>query len=193
MKISLVLTAAGLSSRFGGDKLLTDTSGEPLGIRSMRLYALPCLSGRILVTSSSRQYLIDEAEKYGYRVILNPAPEKGLSGSVRLGLEAACINGEPDGILFAAADMPFLRQQTIEMLAEAFQASPSQIVAPGPDACSPRKPVIFPRSLFHELRQIGGDTGGRSVLRAHKALVTVLPVPEEELRDIDTKEDISFA
>ena len=51
-------------------------------------------------------------------------------------------------------------------------------------------PCIFPASLYPELLTLAGDCGGKQVIRAHPELVTEVPVPAEELRDVDTPADL---
>lgn len=51
-------------------------------------------------------------------------------------------------------------------------------------------PVLFARSLFPELARLTGDTGARSLLRAHAAEVVTVPVSDgPPPRDVDTEAD----
>ena len=42
-----------------------------------------------------------------------------------------------------------------------------------------------------KLAALEGDRGGKRVIRAHPEAVLTVPLPEEELSDTDTKEDLS--
>lgn len=189
MSVSLVITAAGLSARFGSDKLLEEVNGVPMGIRALRLFASLAFEKKILVTVPGREYLIKEAKALGYETILNPAPEEGLSSSVKLGLKKALETGPTEGVIFAAADMPYLKAGSVEALLNEFLKEPEAIHASGVNG-KPVKPVLFPCSLFRELMQITGDTGGKAVMRAHPELIRVHDADPEELRDIDRKEEM---
>ena len=112
-----------------------------------------------------------------------------MSSSVRLGTEHICASGAYDGILYAVADQPNLKAATVLRLIEAFTAEPGCIWAPEAEG-KRGNPVIFPAALFAELIQVTGDRGGCQVIAAHPDLLRTVSVPAEELKDIDTKEDM---
>lgn len=183
MKLVCVLTAAGLSRRFGADKLACPIEGVPMGIRSMALYEELPFSARILVTCAARPYLMEAGERHGWQTLLNEHPEAGMSGSVILGTRAAMAAGA-EGILFAVGDQPYLQKNSVLSLIRAFEKEPEQIWALG---CGGRsgKPSVFPKSCFQELLKLTGDRGGKPVMLAHPELVSLLETPERELTDLD--------
>lgn len=188
MKVVCVLTAAGLSKRFGEDKLAYPIDGTPMGIRCLELYAQVPFAHRILVTTKERIYLQAAGERLGYEVLLNPSPEAGMSGSVVLGTEAA-LNRTPDGILYAVGDQPYLREETVSALLKAFEEEPHCIWALGKKGKS-GKPSVFPKTCFDELLRLTGDRGGRPVMQAHPDLLRLLETEERELLDLDIREEI---
>lgn len=188
MKVVCVLTAAGLSKRFGEDKLAYPIDGTPMGIRCLELYAQVPFAHRILVTTKERIYLQEAGERLGYEVLLNPSPEAGMSGSVVLGTEAA-LNRTPDGILYAVGDQPYLREDTVSALLKAFEEEPHCIWALGKKGKS-GKPSVFPKTCFDELLRLTGDRGGRPVMQAHPDLLRLLETEERELLDLDIREEI---
>jgi molybdenum cofactor cytidylyltransferase len=50
-------------------------------------------------------------------------------------------------------------------------------------------PVLFDKSLFSELRELSGDTGGRALLEKYEDQVVSVPASRGVLLDIDTVED----
>ena len=50
--------------------------------------------------------------------------------------------------------------------------------------------MLFPASLFFELLEVTGDRGGRQVIATHRELLRTVTVAPEELKDIDTEEDM---
>lgn len=189
MKLACLVTAAGTGSRFGTDKLHLPVDGQPMGVLALDVLKKIPFALRVLVTSRDKGYLIDAARERGFAVVINPAPERGMSSSVRLGTEHILSTGTYDGILYAVADQPHLSSATVEKLVNAFLREPGCIWAP--EAAGKRgNPVLFPASLFSELMQVTGDRGGRQVIAAHGELLRTVSVPAAELKDIDTKEDI---
>ena len=189
MRLACLVTAAGSGSRFGMDKLMLPVSGQPMGIHALDTLRLDVFALRVLVTSKDKGYLMDAAKERGFGVVINPAPERGMSSSVRLGTEYILTTGEYDGILYAVADQPNLSVATVEKLIDAFEREPGCIWAPESEG-KRGNPVIFPASLFPELMQISGDRGGRQVIAAHRELLRTVQVPASELKDIDRKEDM---
>ena len=189
MRLACLVTAAGSGSRFGMDKLMLPVSGQPMGVHALNTLHLDNFALRVLITSKDKGYLMDAAKERGFEVVINPAPERGMSSSVRLGTEYILTTGEYDGILYAVADQPNLSASTVEKLIDAFEREPACIWAPEAEG-KRGNPVIFPASLFPELVQISGDKGGRRVIAAHRDLLRTVQVPAWELKDIDRKEDM---
>lgn len=188
MNIACVVTAAGLSRRFGGDKLAFPIEGKPMGIRCLELYASIPFSERLLVTSENRLYLREAAEALQYEVLLNPRPEEGMGLSVALGTQAV-LEHVPDGILYAVGDQPYLTSKSVLALLEGFEREPDCIWVLGSKG-KRGKPSIFPKSCFGELTQMQGDSGGRPVIRAHPDLLRMVEVDERELMDLDIREEL---
>ena len=187
MKIALVLTAAGSSTRFGGDKLAYPIDGKPMLLHALELYARLSdrFVSRVLVLKSGAKERREIAERMGYRVDENPQPERGLASSVIIGTEKAQACA-PDGILYAVGDQPHVRTETVEKLLSAFEADPTRIVAPTANG-KRGNPVLFPKALVPELLKLNGDVGGSQVIQRHADLLVTVPATAEELTDIDTR------
>ena len=181
--VACVLLAAGAGSRFGGGKLLAEFGGERLFERAMNVLPKEFFS-RVAVVSGCEDILA-ESERRGFLAVRNSAPEKGVSLSIRLGLEAV----KPcSAVLFLVCDQPLLRKESVLRILEAGAAHPEKIVAPEGRLGNP---CLFPAAYFPELAALEGDRGGKRVIRAHPEAVLTVPLPEEELFDTDTKEDLS--
>ena len=188
IRIALAVTAAGRAARFGSDKLAASYRGQPIGEICLSLYPPEDFSDRVAVFSSAREQLKKYAEAHGYRARINPCPEAGLSSSVWIAVSAILEKETPDGILFAAADMPFLTPASIKKLRQLFTARPEYICALSHKGTI-GKPVIFPKALYPELLALDGDKGGRGILKKHPELIKTVEAEEKELVDIDTPEE----
>ena len=183
--VSCVLLAAGAGSRFGGGKLLAEFDGKRLFERAMN--ALPEeLFARVAVVSGCEDILA-ESERRGFLAVRNDAPEKGVSLSIRLGLNVA----KPcSAVLFLVGDQPLLRKESVRRILEAGAAHPEKIIAPEAPDGRLGNPCLFPAAIFPELSALEGDRGGKRVIRAHPEALFTVPLPEEELFDTDTKEEL---
>lgn len=183
--VSCVLLAAGAGSRFGGGKLLAEFGGERLFERAMNVLPKELFS-RVAVVSGCEDILA-ESERRGFLAVRNSAPEKGVSLSIRLGLEAA----KPcSAVLFLVCDQPLLRKESVLRILEAGAAHPERIIAPEGTDGRLGNPCLFPAAYFPELAALEGDRGGKRVIRAHPEALFTVPLPEEELFDTDTKEEL---
>ena len=184
LKVSAILLAAGRSLRMGGrDKLLLEYKGKTLLKRAMWLLCrLPAFEW-ILVTTIARLGYIDIPTKV--QLALNMNHESGQSGSLRLGLNAAC--GEH--YLFLAADQPLLTPACLLPLFELAERNPDKIVFPSVNG-EPRTPSMFPSRFREELTSLYGDIGGRAVREMHPgSCITFEAEKPDAFLDIDNEED----
>lgn len=188
MKVALAVTAAGRSLRFGSDKLSYPCEGLTVAEASLRVYEGIPFCDKVIVLNPASGAWTSAILKSEFRTVMNPAPENGLSSSVKLAVSAILEKGGPDGILFATADMPFIRQASVLKLLELFEKEPGCICALSADGVR-GKPVIFPKHLFPCFFALEGDSGGRSVIEKNRALLRTLRVEGKELTDIDTPEE----
>lgn len=184
MKIGCVVMAAGMGTRFGGNKLLREWRGKSLIRRALEAVPSEQLSGVVVVT----QYppIAALAAEFRFTPIENHHPECGQSHSLRLGLDAlrSC-----DALLFQVADQPLLRRESVAALIDLYRQHPDCIAALG-HAGQRGNPCIFPARLFPELLQIEGDRGGSVVIRQHERELLLWEVPACELVDVDTADTL---
>lgn len=187
MRLGAVLMASGTARRFGENKLLHPVDGAPMIQRAMDALPPELFYKAAVVTSYPE--IIRLAQGRGYLAIPNPDPEQGQSLSVRLGTKAL---EDMDGLLFAVCDQPWLRQESVRQLIDAFSAEPEKIWAL---SWAGRKgnPVIFPKMVFPELLAVTGDRGGGVVIKAHPELLCLADAGSpRELSDIDSPMDLDF-
>jgi CTP:molybdopterin cytidylyltransferase MocA len=109
--------------------------------------------------------------------------------TIRLGLDF--MSADLSGVMFCVADQPFLKKDSIEALKQAFRLDPRRIVRLGWQGRA-GNPVLFPASLFPELRELPSGKGGRYVIDRHPELVLLVEAQDErELKDIDYPQDLT--
>lgn len=196
--IACVLLAAGSGTRFGGNKLLTAVHGVPLIERACALHAQLPYALRVLVLPPHDAELMRLADTDRFVVCCNPEPEKGISGSVRMGLSTAMEQANNrrislDGVLFSVSDQPNLQPASVQRLLDAFCDAPDSIIAPVSEDGRRGNPVVFPAALFAELSELSGDRGGGTVIARHPERICTCEVPADELFDVDTIADAALA
>lgn len=183
-KLGCVITAAGFSKRFGGNKLLTQLNGKPI-IR-YTFDAIPSeLFSCVAVVTQYRE-VAEIVEEYGFMTVINSTPEQGISSSVKLGVRALA---DCDAIMFAVADQPMLTKESIHSVVSFFLSHRDSIVAAAYNG-KRGNPCIFPCDFFRELTELEGDVGGSAVIKKHTDRLLLFELKKEQLTDIDDKLDL---
>ena len=176
--------ASGLGKRFGGNKLMADFHGKPL-ICAILDATEGIFPKRVVVTR--HEAVARLCQERDIQTVLHDLPHR--SDTVRLGLEA--LPGI-DRCMFAMADQPLLRRETVAMLLRAWQEHPDSIVRPIHEDAQ-GSPVLFPAWAFPELRNLPEGKGGGFVLRNHPREVLGISVSDPwELADADTPETLEL-
>ena len=188
LKKGILLLAAGAGKRFGGDKLSAIVDGQPMYIRAMDVIdAQVDVIHRIVVTGQPS--ILSEGKLRGWDVAINENPEKGISWSIRLGMEQMLKEvPDLDGILFMVCDQPWLTKETVGRMLTQFEKGILSLSYNGRSG----NPVLFSKDYFEELMTLEGDVGGRQVMNKHKAEIYYLEIfNEKELRDVDRREELN--
>lgn len=183
-----VVLAAGAATRFGADKLAASLEGRP--VLDHVLDALRAVPLREIVVVTRRERAVPTAN--ALRVIVNPAPEDGLSSSLRLGLAAAneLSNPRADAVLVALGDQPRIDPEVIRQLLAAARTTDRPVLVPTYDRDGSPNPVLLLRAAFALGDGASGDRGLGPVLAAHPELVHAVPVRGAN-PDIDTPADLA--
>ena len=186
-----ILLAAGSSKRFGSNKLLqalpagTPHAGVPIALAAARNF-IEALPEPIAVLRPRAQKLGQILRDAGCNTVVCKNAAEGMGTSLAAGVRAA---SEADGWVVALADMPFLRPETIRVIAKAISEG-AAIAAPAYRG-ERGHPVGFARRFFEELSTLHGDSGARALLDRHPHWVTVYEVDDPGvLRDIDKPSDL---
>jgi len=176
--------AAGASRRYGSPKQLVVVDGMTLLEHAIEAAAIAGLQpvAAIVPVWLSRPARYDDHRLYWIR---NAFPERGVSVSLQLGLEA--LAGEVGAAVILLGDQARLPPETIRGLLAARGERP--IVASASDGIL-APPVLIERSHFHLAYQIRGDIGLRQILLDHPDLVRAVEVGGHP-PDLDTPDDLS--
>ena len=175
-----IILAAGSSTRMGAGrhKLLL-----PLGDRPVLAHVIDATLASqarpiILVLGHQVDQVRTQIAPYithpNITIIENPMYLDGMSTSMRVGMQSlisdgykkSALSSHIDSALIMLGDQPMITSRIIDNLITMYNATGKRIVAPL-YAGKRGSPVLFDASLFHELLEVTGDEGGRTVLERH--------------------------
>lgn len=191
-RVAGIVLAAGMSTRFGANKLLAPLRGKPL----VRLVAEAALASQldpvvaVLGHQSERlrAALGELVDHDRLAIAVNPAYGDGQSGSVVAGLKA--VQDDCAGAMFLMGDQPLLDAAIVDQLIAAYRRSGKEICYPSV-AGKRRNPVIFGARFFPAILALTGDTGARALIDANpEAAIAVEFNRPTAFRDVDRDRDL---
>lgn len=186
LRVGCLLMAAGNAERFGENKLLCAADdGRTLIEHALDAIPRECFARVLIVTQYPEIAAL--AKERGFETLENRHPERGQSETIRLGTRAL---SDCDAICFMVADQPLLRCETLAREVNFFSSHREHIVALGHNGVR-GNPCLFPARFFPELLALEGDVGGSAVIKKHPDNLLLFEAPEEEMRDVDTKESLA--
>ena len=180
-----IFLAAGQSRRFGANKLLHPVLDDtPMLIVSARTLA-SVLPDSIVVINQELAAYTTQLEDLGLKVVINEYSKTGIGSSISCGIRASEKAHEYiSGWLIALADMPYIKPETISLLAEKIRNG-ADIVAPVFEQ-QRGHPVGFSHRYLSELIALGEDIGARNIINSHQNNLELVTVSDEGvLKDID--------
>jgi len=185
--ISAILLGAGESKRMGVDKLSLPWRRKTVLEHCFETLLQSEVQEIVVVLGNRNQRVKNRFQVWKTKVVVNPYSKRGMSTSIRKGLQA--IHPGSAGILIALGDQPFLKTRTINALLRAFDRREEGIIIPSFRGRMGH-PVIFHKRYRKELLNLRGDVGGRTVVDRHPEEVKVVPVKSEGVvKDVDTWQD----
>lgn len=192
MNITVGLLAAGESSRFNGEKLLHIYRKKAITKHVLdKINKLTdndsTLFHKTVITKPTLVNYYHQILTNDWTIINNECYKKGMSTSLRLAVLEAIRNGA-NYILLFLADMPLIKQATINRVIERIKESPENIIRPIFKG-QPGFPVALPKVFFEELTFLKGDVGAKPVINKHKEHLILLAC-EDSGSVFDIDEDI---
>jgi CTP:molybdopterin cytidylyltransferase MocA/SAM-dependent methyltransferase len=188
--LAAVVLAAGAGSRFGGGKLLATIDGRPMLQHVVDRLAGAGVSDVVVVLGEDTVAIESAIAWRGERRIRNPDPARGLSSSLRLGIEA--LDASISRALIVLGDQPHVSAEAIRALLAVGVDADRPIAVPVYPGDGGRNPVLIDRTAFGLVAEATGDRGLGPVLAAHPELVREVPVtpPGAGNPDVDTRADL---
>jgi molybdenum cofactor cytidylyltransferase len=183
----IIILAAGASSRmqqpkqllpFGNEFLLTHT------IKEAQKSTLPV----IVVLGANANEIEQKIKNLEVEIVVNNNWEKGLSSSIKAGLQKAIDNfAEMNNCILAVCDQPYISSLLfLELLDEKDRSGKNIVASAYSDTLG--TPSLFDKKYFPELLQMEGDHGAKTLLKKYASEVASVKF-EKGRFDVDTQKD----
>ncbi len=184
--VSGIVLAAGDSSRMGRNKLLLQVGGEPVVRRTVRHAIEAGLSPVVVVLGFEADKVQGALEGLSYAPARNAAFDKGINGSVQLGI--AHVPAQAPAAIVVLADMPLVTGDMIAAVVERYRETGAPLVISEYDGVR-APPTLYDRSLFAEFTDAEGEGCGKRVVKRHREEAAAVKWPGTALADLDVPQD----
>jgi molybdenum cofactor cytidylyltransferase len=183
-EVSVIILAAGSSSRMGSPKQLLRWKDETLLGHAIRTAMASKAVHTYVVLGSNEDAHRRAIEKFPVTLVVNKDWAKGMGSSLKAGIRAAAESS--GALLVMTCDMPFVTSQHLDNLIGADQ----DVVASQYNNAA-GVPALFRRNLFNELLSIDDTAGAKKIIEKYRtaAALVHLDMPT----DLDTPEDYQKA
>ncbi len=207
-EVAVLVLAAGAGSRFASaaasrgssaerqeppPKLLAILDGRPVLQHVLDRCASMRAASTTVVLGATAEAVESTISWRGEQRVRNPHPERGLAGSVRIGLDALAtsLDASVRAALIILGDQPRVSVEVMRRLLDAAAVSPgSPIVAPRYPAGGGSNPLLIRRDAWSLSAALEGDRGFGPLLAARPELVRFVDVPGSN-PDVDTPADLA--
>lgn len=187
MIVSLIL-AAGESIRMGTPKALLHINKKTFIRHIIDVYHRTSVEKIIVVLGAHAHEIEVELNGLDVTVVHNNGYRAGQLSSIIAGI-AVAESFHAVGALLHPVDHPLISPTIITTLIQQFTINTTSIVLPVFHGTRGH-PVVFPSSLFEDLRNASPEIGARSVVRLNQDNIVEVATDEEGVVfDIDTPED----
>ncbi len=187
--ISIIVLAAGLSSRFKGNKMIHKIDGVPMIRKVVKI----CLGSQametIVVVGHEALKIIEQLNDFNCKIVENTNYSEGQSSSVKEGIKK--IDSRSNAVIILPGDVAFMTREIIDAVINHYKQFRSVITVASFEGISGH-PILFDKSLFKEIMTISEKNFGlKEVVKSHKKFVAKVECGTNEvLLDIDSSEDL---
>ena len=188
LNITIIIPAAGKSSRMGKDKLLITLHGETLLSKAVRVSLESKASEVVVVLREDQQKRIHNIKGRPVKIAYSKERANLMSNSIKAGLDA--VNHHSLGVLIYLPDMPLIETIDLNRLISAY--SKGSVVQACDENNNLGHPVLICRELIPSSFGFSGDRGLRSIIARNTQRHKLIPLPgNKSLLDIDTPQEWS--
>lgn len=186
MSTSLIILAAGASTRLGQPKQALPYAGQNLLQRTVQVgLASACDEVIVVLGARAAQLQPALAEFESIKVVENQQWEQGMASSLKCGLQVMAKDAA--GVILMVCDQPFADAALLNALLQA-QVTEGKGIAASAYGNTLGTPVLFTSKYFQALLCLQGHEGAKQLIFKHAQDVAQVAFPKGSV-DIDTPED----
>jgi molybdenum cofactor cytidylyltransferase len=185
LRLATIILAAGGSERLGRPKQLVRWRGCTLIEHAVNVAEPVSDAGVIVVAGAAETEVRSALAKSSAEVVSNTSWQRGMSGSLDVGIEALPVC---DGMLVMLCDQPLITTEDLNQLLDVWHNHPTVPVASAYNNVI-GVPAVFPQDLLEGLSKLTGDRGAGAWLRQREDVIAI-DMPNAAI-DVDTADDMS--
>lgn len=186
-KISILILAAGASSRMGKVKQLLPWGTVSIIEHLVSTSLATDANSVYTVLGAHRDQIAPKLKNYEVTVLENENWERGMGNSIAVGVEGILNAENPDGILILLADQPLIDIGYINMMIQTFLNGNSGII--GTEYIDKiGVPALFGSRYYTDLLNLEGDVGAAKIIKNQFKDCSALNPGGKHL-DVDTNDD----
>lgn len=186
--VSIILLAAGPSSRMGQSKQLLDIRGTPLIQHSTNVALASGAEHVIVVLGANEQPHRAVIKDLPVSIILNHYWKGGMGSSIKTGMNALMKKyPETNAVILMVCDQPAVSADHLRALIQNYSSTKSPIVGSA-YAGTVGVPALFGRPFYSNILMLRDDQGAKKIMQQFPSKVKSIDFPEA-LHDLDTRED----
>ena len=187
-KVSIILLAAGSSSRMGRPKQLLEVNGTPLLVHSVRAALDSGVKSVNVILGANEPEHRELISKLGVSVISNHYWKSGMGSSIKTGLNYVVRkNSDTEAVIIMVCDQPAINAGHLRKLVSTFKETGSPIVASSYSGTA-GVPALFSRSFFSNILMLKDEQGAKKIIEQSTEQRTTVDFAEDSF-DLDTGED----
>jgi molybdenum cofactor cytidylyltransferase len=186
--IAIMILAAGASTRMGTPKQLLLYQGRSFLQYITEIAIASVCQPVIVVLGANAEQIHPQIKQLPIKVVNNLDWASGMSASIKSGMEL--LNNLPqkiEAVVITLCDQPFVSQQIIHQLVDAYYATKKTIIA-CEYAGTLGVPALFSQIFFSELAALKESSGAKKVINNNLNEVFSIPFTLGDI-DIDTPKD----
>jgi molybdenum cofactor cytidylyltransferase len=187
-KISIILLAAGSSSRMGQSKQLMEINGTPLLLHAARAAVDSGAKSVNVILGANELAHREIISNLHVNVISNHYWKSGMGSSIKAGLNYVVRKySDTEAVIIMVCDQPAISTKHLQNLIRKFVDTRSHIVASA-YAGTAGVPALFSRSFFSNILMLKDEQGAKKVIEQFPERVQTVEFPQGSI-DLDTGED----